>query len=72
MRPTMAHPSPSDETRDRREAEAEAIVRDLDRRLGILESADEERFGEFGALDWTVSVLAFLVAPLVLVWWGAP
>jgi len=68
----MGRTASSDETPGRREAAAEAIVRDLERRLRILESADEERFGEFGALDWTVSVLAFLVAPLVLVWWGAP
>lgn len=68
----MTQTAPSDETRRRREAAAEAIVRDLERRLSILEGTDEARFGEFGALDWTVCVLAFLVAPIILVWWGAP
>lgn len=49
----------------------QVIVRELERRLGILEGADDAAFGRFTALDWTLCVLAFAVLPLLLVWWAA-
>ena len=47
------------------------IVRELERRLLLLENAAESTFGRFTALDWVVCVIAFVVLPSLLVWWGA-
>ncbi len=49
----------------------EVIVRELERRLTLLDGADEATFGHFSALDWTLCVVAFVVLPLLLVWWVA-
>ncbi|HEU4401845.1 MAG TPA: hypothetical protein VFT43_07045 [Candidatus Polarisedimenticolia bacterium] len=47
------------------------IVRELERRLHLLDGADETIFGRFTALDWVVCVAAFVVLPVLLFWWGA-
>jgi hypothetical protein len=49
----------------------DVIVRELERRLRILERADESVFGGFTALDWAVTVLGSVVLPLLLIWWAA-
>lgn len=52
-------------------AESEVILRELERRLTILEKADEPSFGSFTAVDWILCVIFFVILPLVLAWWGA-
>lgn len=47
------------------------IVDELERRLMILETVDEDALGRFGALDWAVCVAGFVILPLLLVWWAA-
>lgn len=50
----------------------EVILAELERRLSILETAEEDSFGRFTAIDWTVCVVLFALLPLLLVWWCAP
>lgn len=47
------------------------LVDDLERRLRHLETAGEEEFGPFTALDWAFCLLLFVVLPLLLVVWCA-
>jgi len=47
------------------------LVDDLERRLRLLETADEEEFGPFTSLDWAFCLLLFVVLPLALVVWCA-
>jgi len=47
------------------------IVDEVERRLMILDTTDEDAFGRFGALDWVVCIGGFVVLPLLLVWWAA-
>ncbi|MFQ5877839.1 MAG: hypothetical protein ACE5JH_09175 [Acidobacteriota bacterium] len=47
------------------------IRRELERRLALLDAADESAFGRFTALDWMFCVVAFVILPLLLVWWAA-
>ena len=53
------------------EAPDRVIIEELERRLAILEAADEDAFGRFGTLDWVVCIGGFVVLPLLLVWWAA-
>lgn len=71
MPPTMSQPLPPDETGAGRDAAARVVLQELERRLAILDAGDEARFGPFTLFDWIVSVLGFVVAPVLLVWWGA-
>ena len=61
----------ADPRRDRADPRRDDRVRDLERRIRLLESADEEAFGAFTAIDWWICGLAFVVLPLLLVWWAA-
>ena len=54
-----------------REHDAEVLRRELERRLAILEGTNEEEFGRFTALDWTICVLFFVIIPILAVWWYA-
>jgi hypothetical protein len=47
------------------------LVDDLERRLRLLETADEAEFGPFTSLDWALCLLLFVVLPLALVVWCA-
>ena len=47
------------------------IVAELERRLRLLETADEDDFGRFTPLDWAVCLAAFVVVPLLLAVWFA-
>ncbi len=51
--------------------EAEVLRRELERRLVILEDANEEEFGRFTAFDWTICVLFFVILPILAAWWYA-
>jgi len=51
--------------------ESEVLRRELERRLTILEGTNEEEFGPFTALDWTICVLFFVIIPILAVWWYA-
>ena len=52
-------------------AEEQVIIDELERRLEILDAADEADFGRFGALDWIACIGGFVILPLLLVWWAA-
>ncbi len=51
--------------------EIEVLRRELERRLVILENANEEEFGRFTALDWTICILFFVILPILVAWWYA-
>lgn len=53
------------------ERETEVLRRELERRLAILDDADEDRFGSFTPLDWAICVLFFVIIPILAVWWFA-
>jgi hypothetical protein len=53
------------------DAPALRLRRELERRLRLLEEADEAEFGTFTRLDWIVCTVAFFVLPLLAVWWWA-
>ena len=51
--------------------DTEVLRRELERRLVILEDANEEEFGRFTAFDWTICVLFFVILPILVAWWYA-
>ncbi len=51
--------------------DTKVLRRELERRLVILEGADEEEFGRFTALDWTICILFFVILPILAAWWYA-
>ncbi len=51
--------------------ERQVLQRELERRLRLLNDADETEFGSFTALDWCVTLFCFLLLPILLVWFGA-
>jgi len=44
-------------------------LRELERRIEILEAHDDAAFGRFTAWDWTVCTVFGLLLPLWAVWW---
>ncbi len=64
----------SDRTREPgpdQERETEVLRRELERRLAILEKTDDAAFGRFTALDWAITIVLFVLLPLLLAWWGS-
>ena len=53
------------------EQETKVLRRELERRLAILEGANEGEFGRFTALDWAICVLFFVILPILAAWWYA-
>lgn len=53
------------------EQETKVLRGELERRLAILEGANEGEFGRFTALDWTICVLFFVILPILAAWWYA-
>jgi hypothetical protein len=66
MRTELSSQDPS----DLRAAEARILHRELERRLELIDSANDAEFGLFTALDWTIVLLFFFVLPLLIAWWG--
>jgi hypothetical protein len=51
--------------------EQQVLQRELERRLRLLSDADETEFGSFTALDWWITLLCFLLLPILFIWFGA-
>ena len=51
--------------------EQQVLQRELERRLRLLDDADEREFGSFTALDWCITLFCFLLFPILLIWFGA-
>jgi hypothetical protein len=51
--------------------EQRVLQHELERRLRLLDDADEAEFGAFTAIDWCITLLCFLLLPILLVWFGA-
>jgi hypothetical protein len=47
------------------------LVADLERRLRILDAADDREFGPFTLIDWALCLLLFVALPLALAVWCA-
>jgi hypothetical protein len=43
-------------------------VRELQRRIEILEAQDEAEFGQFTSWDWTLCTVCCVALPLLLIW----
>ena len=49
---------------------SEVLRLELERRIELIENADDDDFGSFTALDWTICTLFFLALPLLIAWWA--
>lgn len=49
---------------------SEVLRVELERRIELIESADDDEFGNFTAFDWTICTIVFLVLPLLIAWWS--
>ena len=65
----MSHEPPQAPTPPDENAPAARLRRELERRLRLLDEADEADFGTFTTLDWILCAVGFFVLPLVAVWW---
>lgn len=52
----------------RHAAEHECLVRELERRIEILENLEDSSFGNFTTLDWVFCVIAFIILPHIFLW----
>jgi hypothetical protein len=53
-----------DELRD------EVLARELQRRIEIFDEIDDDEFGRFTAVDWTICTVFFFVLPILVAWWA--
>ena len=51
--------------------ERERMVAELERRIELLEQADESSPGGFTRWDWLLCVLGALIVPYLALWWFA-
>ena len=58
------------EPRDRRKMRDETLSQELDRRLKVFDETDDDAFGRFTSVDWTICTAFFFVLPLLIAWWG--
>ena len=61
--------TPGSEPAERKHAQ---LVRDLERRIDVLNRASDSDVGEFTQVDWFLCVAGFMLAPYLLYLWFRP
>ena len=54
----------------RRQLRDEVLARELQRRIEIFDEIDDDEFGRFTAVDWTICTVFFFVLPILVAWWA--
>ena len=55
---------------ERARLRAEVLGAELERRLEIFETIDDDEFGRFTRVDWVICTLGFFVLPILVAWWA--
>ena len=55
---------------DRETLRAEVLADELERRLEIFETIEDDEFGRFTRVDWVICTLGFFVLPILVAWWA--
>ena len=54
----------------RRQLRDEVLARELQRRIEVFDEIDDDEFGRFTAVDWTICTVFFFVLPILIAWWA--
>ena len=58
------------EPRDRLKLRDETLAQELERRLKVFDETDDDAFGRFTSVDWTICTVFFFVLPILIAWWA--
>ena len=58
------------EPRDRLKLRDETLAQELERRLRVFDETDDDAFGRFTSVDWTICTVFFFILPLLIAWWA--
>jgi hypothetical protein len=58
------------EQRDRLKLRDETLAQELERRLKVFDETDDDAFGRFTSVDWTICTVFFFVLPILIAWWA--
>lgn len=72
MTDTPSNPQARDTTSSssREELRARTLADELERRLELFDQIDDDEFGRFTRVDWTICTVGFFVLPILIAWWG--
>ena len=58
------------DSKSRRQLRDEVLAKELQRRIDVFEEIDDDEFGRFTAVDWTICTVFFFVLPIFVAWWA--